>query len=449
MADITFITTNYNSSNYIVVAMLSLYSVFKAAEKFTAPAKVLLVDSASTDGSFEKLRDLGMEMSKRTGVEFEYARLSRDLGNSFALAYGTLLAKRRGSRYAFTVDNDYVLLDLDAPLKMVDIAEKLRRRFRIYSVGAFHYEVDRDLVRSKCDVQEPTLVDIESLYAELKGSVHSLKHAIATSNVNYVDVLGRPVIVPRFVSAQLIERLLNWLRSNRKHAVFLSSYVASTFALYNCKCAPVIPYLYIYGDDQLTGMEHAKRGYLNLVVPVFAGAHLSIDRSKASPRKEYFKARKYVLVTSAKKRSARLFHYFIGLSHFSLIYPLLNLVSAKTMLVNSSIRKELGDSGAQVLIADIKDFKMIRMEVLGAVHGLLSARRFRKIVDRWFDAYLEEGVGESTLHYVLLDVTRWAGRPSLKDLLLYVYPGPKLSRPRREMRIFMRRIVGLAPRYKA
>jgi glycosyltransferase involved in cell wall biosynthesis len=67
------VTTNYNSKPYLPIARLSLYSVFKAVLEINKQNeyKILLVDSASTDGSFEELRELGEELSRETSIAFE------------------------------------------------------------------------------------------------------------------------------------------------------------------------------------------------------------------------------------------------------------------------------------------------------------------------------------------------------------------------------------------
>jgi glycosyltransferase involved in cell wall biosynthesis len=105
------ITTNYNSKPYLPIAELSLYSVFKAIIEINKQNeyRILLVDSASTDGSFEELCELGEKLSMETKISFETIQLRKDLGNSFAYAYGFLYSRNEGADYIVYMDNDFII----------------------------------------------------------------------------------------------------------------------------------------------------------------------------------------------------------------------------------------------------------------------------------------------------------------------------------------------------
>lgn len=437
LADVHFVTTNYNSSSYMPVAVLSLYSIFKAAEKLAHPARILLVDSASTDGSFEKLRDLGVEMSKRTGIEFTYIRLSRDLGNSFALAYGFLHAKKEQAKYVVTVDNDFVVIDFDAVARVLNTMDALLKSgFKVYSVAGFHLELSREYLSEKYRVESLAPDSLEYLHSNLSELATRLRSTPVVSNICYVDVLGRPFPTPQLVPLGVYKKLLDALSIH--HKVFITAYVASTFAVCNASCAPIIPYLYIYGDDQLTGMEHARRGYLNLVVPCVVGIHFSTSRAKIGPRKAYFTARNYMLVNSIERRSVRLLHHLVGFFHYALVSPLLNLASIKNPLKRAHV-KLIDDN---LFGSNVKDTLVIKSGILGSIHGFMYDRKFRSIVEAWFNRYSISKAGDDLLRYTLMNLERWSeGGMLVKDALLLIYPGPRAIKTHKEVRILIRRLV--------
>ena len=181
------VTTNYNSKPYLPIARLSLYSVFKAILEINKQNeyKILLVDSASTDGSFEELRELGEELSRETSIAFEAIQLRKDLGNSFAYAYGFLYSRNNEADYIIYMDNDFIITNPETLLRMQKLAEKLSRAgIRYYAVAPMFILDNRErglkIARSNIDPRSA----LESMKTDIEVNA---SRKILVINIAYVE----------------------------------------------------------------------------------------------------------------------------------------------------------------------------------------------------------------------------------------------------------------------
>jgi len=397
------ITTNYNSKPYLPIARLSLYSVFKAVSEINRQNeyKILLVDSASTDGSFEELRELGEKLSMETGIVFEAIKLKKDLGNSFAYAYGFLHSRGKGADYIIYMDNDFVITNPKTLLRMQELAEKLSRaNIKYYAVAPMFILDDRErglkIASSNIDPRSA----IESMQTDIEINASG---KILVTNIAYIDILGR-IIHP--FDCNLLE-CKNNAEIGREFVI--SPFVPSTFSLHSSQVAPIFPLLYIWGDDQITAINHALRGYYSFVVPGILGIHyIESTRKRSSPRKAYYSHRNLVLSSFLTGRNKYLF-YTVTSVYEAFIWAPLSLVELKKYIKMK-----------YYALGGYAPSSITKYAVAGFIHGLLIRKKVERSIDKWFRKYLGEPPRRNFLDYFTY---KGIDSANIARLLLYIITG--------------------------
>jgi len=397
------VTTNHNSKPYLPIARLSLYSVFKAVLEINKQNeyKILLVDSASTDGSFEELRELGEELSRETSIAFEAIQLRKDLGNSFAYAYGFLYSRSNGADYIIYMDNDFIITNPETLLRMQKLAEKLSRAgIRYYAVAPMFILDNRErglkIARSNIDPRSA----LKSMKTDIEVNA---SRKILVTNIAYVDILGR---ITRPFDCNLLECKDN-AEIGREFTI--SPFVPSTFSLHPSQVAPLFPLLYIWGDDQITAIHHALRGYYSFVIPGVLGIHYIESTGKtSSPRRAYYSLRNLVLSYFSTGGNKYLF-YTVTSAYELFIWAPLSLVELKKYIKMK-----------YYALGGYAPSSVTKHAVAGFIHGLLLRKKVEMSIDKWFRKYLREPPRRDFLDYFTYKGTDNA---NIVRLLLYIITG--------------------------
>lgn len=433
--NVLVVTTNFNSDSYMDLAKLSLYSIFRSLESLPYRSTVLLIDSASTDGSFEKLLVFGRELAEKKRIGFLYERLTKDLGNSYALMIGFNRARKIGARCVLVVDNDFVLLDPYLIHLMISVLSLNTRDAKICSVGSFFIEADRSTLSTLLSGSPRSLEEIEHAYDSLMRAVKEglpLRDSYLIMNLAYVDMLGRIVQAPSRLPYRVYLKLVERPAGVR---LFITVYNPSTCTLYSVQCAPFNPYLYIIGDDALMGVEHTKRGLYNVVLTKVSGIHFALTSSKASPKRIYLETRNGILISSPLG-AGRLLLFYVITGLYLLMYIAASLLSLRDLWKTTRRDKfidpvQLG-SGRSTLL---------RYRIAGFVHGLLRYRLFSKRKKSWFDTYTGVYENRFSLLTLLIRPEDWSrGGLGLTDLVKYILSPQRMTDIHRDVLLVARRV---------
>lgn len=428
---LTIVTQNFNSYNYLPLSMLSLFSAFKALTELSdiGNSKVLLIDSASTDGSYEKLCQLGAALSKETGIDFESKRLGKDLGNSYAIAYGLLLEKKKGTRYVINMDNDFVIFSSDVVREMKHLAEEFDvLDVKYYAIAPMHLVGNRDKALKALDINGK--LDLERSLSYLRNDLDHF--SLLAFNVNFLDVLDRPLSAIRSISLREFYDIVNKVK--REPRFLITSFVPATITLYNPKLAPPPPYFYLLGDDISAGLEHTRRGYISVVIPKIAGVHYVATSQKVNKVRLYLENRNSI-IENPSGRSRRVLHKLLRLI-YSILY-----ISIDVFGFRQSVKQKLSSHTIKtpyhVRKLRMDEYKYI---ILGTIHGILRDGLIRELIERWFDKFVPvRGIDFSD--YLRLSFSVWSNNSlSLKSILLFFLSAGKFIGKDAEINILVHRL---------
>jgi GT2 family glycosyltransferase len=425
MSTIFIITSNYNSYSYIPLAKLSLYSIFKVIEYIRKEGNykvnVILVDSVSTDGSFEELTKLGKKLSEENDIDFEAIKLEKDLGNSFAFAYGFIYSCKRGAKFIIYMDNDFIIVNPYALKEMIKLAEdlnKLNKKF--YAIAPMFIQDDRDKglrIAKKFSFEEALKIINQDINSRCK---------ILETNLECLDILGR-VSHPFDGIVCQDKDFMNLLSSKILSKRFLiSPLVASTFSMHPSYVAPIFPYLYIWGDDQITAIQHSLRGYFSYVIPEIAGVHYGelvskYPSPKRSPKKAYYSHRNYVL-SNFSYGSSRYLFYVTRTVYELFIWIPLSILKIKKILKSK-----------YYVLGGYSPSDVTKYAVLGFIHGLTLSERISKMIEKWFNKYIHQ---QPKKEFLMLFKCR--NNNSIIKLLISVFLGSTALSRRRDTKLVQR-----------
>lgn len=429
---LSIITQNFNSNSYLPISMLSLYSAFRTLAQLSdfIDGRVVLIDNASSDGSYEKLSQLGTKLSKELSINFESIKLDKDLGNSFAITYGFLLEKKRGAKYILNIDNDFIILYPNTVGEMVNIAEEFNLlRVKYHAITTMHLIGNREILLKNLRFSGEQDLDktMNLVYKDAESS------DLLAPNINYINALNQSFMILPVIS----RRKFNNMISERKHLprFLISSHAPATFTLYNPNSAPMYPHFYIYGDDISSGLENAKKGYLSIVLTKIGGIHYVTTSQKVNSVRLYFASRNNILYnpSTGSRKALHELIWFI----YTIPYSIINVHELRQLLKRKLTKNEL-------LIKYSVDVKfkshIAKYTILGVLHGILRRRHFRTKIKQWFDNFIPNAE-INYLDYLRLDYSTWNGRLfSLKDLLLYLIFPDKAMRNNIGISILVRRL---------
>ncbi len=422
------VTSNFNSKPYLSIAKLSLYSIFNAIEEINMQRnyKILLIDSASTDGSFEELLELGKKLSIETKISFEAIRLDKDLGNSFAYFYGFLYSRSRGADYVIYMDNDLVVTYPETLLKMQELAEKLSRaNIKYYAVAPMIIWDNRERGARIAGKNIDPRIIIQYIRKDVETSMGK---KILETNTVYIDILGR-VINP--LNGPLLEcrDIISPSHEKTKKPFIISPFAASTFSLHPSRVAPLFPFLYIWGDDLLTAGYHAYKGYYSYIIPDIIGVHYTISpKKRTSPKELYYSNRNNVFINFASGRNKHLF-YVVASLYKLLLWTPQSLIGLRRYVLHFLKEK-------YYIIGGYAPFNATKYAVTGFIHGLLSYNKVSKLLDEWFKKYLDEPPQYDLQEYFIYK----GSEAGIARLLLYIFTGRKELLFRRGRRYCLKRL---------
>lgn len=271
---ITVITTNFNSRKYIDLSTMSLRSIF---ELDYPNMEVIMVDSASNDGSYEILCEKGKEFERIYGKRFKCYKLRKDLGNSFALLYG-YHKRDPSSKYILTVDNDFVIVNKKILKELVLIVEKYKN---IGAIAPLPLWCERQFFKSLLNGNFAKRVMMNKCHLQ--------------DGVNLFDFLGNILVLFIFLPKSINPIINNELLYSE--IILPASYVCSCFALYRV-CDFFFPYFfYILGDDIAYSFLLWIKGFKVVYYWKLAGFHFSESiMGKVKLDRIYFKYRNSLLI---------------------------------------------------------------------------------------------------------------------------------------------------------
>ncbi|MEM1596021.1 MAG: hypothetical protein QXS24_02585 [Desulfurococcaceae archaeon] len=429
---VSIVTQNFNSNNYLPISMLSLYSAFKTLAKLSdfIDGRVLLIDNASFDGSYEKLSQLGSRLSKEMSINFESRRFGKDLGNSFAITYGFLLEKKRGAKYILNIDNDFIILYPNIVKEMIDTAEKFNSlKIKYHAITTMYIIGNRDVLLKNPSFKHAQ--DLDEIMNFVREEAERSK--LLAPNINYVNVLNQSFTILPVMSREEFNNII--LKKENLPEFLLSSHVPASFTLYNPNSAPMYPYFYITGDDISCGLENAKRGYFSVVLTKTGGIHYVTTQQKANNVRLYYGFRNIILYNSLKghRKALHEFLWFI----YSAPYSIINALNIKQLIKRRLVKNEpLINPSTSVK----SNPRVAKYAVLGVLHGIMEDHYFRKKTEQWFDKFIPRA-DIDYLDYLRLDYSTWSGGSfSLKDLLLYLIMPDKAVRKDVGINILIRRL---------
>ena len=229
---LSIIWVNYNSMGIMDIVLRSLKSIL---ELEYPDYEVIVVDNASNDGSFEKIRDLVRGKVGRGGPSVKLLRLRVNKGYAGGVIEG-FKARDRGSKYVVAMNNDVVVLP-GALKPLVELAEQEDR------VGAVNGVL--------LSYQNPVIIDS------------------AGGILNELLIPGSPFTGWSF----------NEYRIRRPYAV---TYAEGSLALYNVRAVleandglEVLydPWTIAYYDDTLISLKLWNKGWRSMVYPRVIGLH--------------------------------------------------------------------------------------------------------------------------------------------------------------------------------
>lgn len=223
---VTLIVINYNSYKRWEVVEQCIKSIFQLKYK---PLEVMFVDNGSTDGSYERLKNLVEHLKNfNKDVKARVIRLSKNYG--FAIA--NLIAYRlinHSSKYVALVNND-LAPDADSLERLIDILERNPRIAGVQGI-ILTWNGER--------------VDSYGGLATDHGSLYAIGHSLAP------HTLSKPIPV---------------------------TYVDGAFSIYRVeaieKCGGLFhPYFFMWGDDYELGIRLWRCGYTLMTIPIVVGRH--------------------------------------------------------------------------------------------------------------------------------------------------------------------------------
>ncbi|MEM1773222.1 MAG: hypothetical protein QXQ71_05320 [Desulfurococcaceae archaeon] len=373
--------------------------------------RIILIDNASSDNSYDKLCRLGTELSHEKNIDFECIKLEKDLGNSFAISYGFILERKRGTKYIINMDNDFIILNpyvLEEMIKLAQLFERVGVKY--HAVSSFHIVASRDRFLRSFNSMDKT--NCEAIFKHLSNNI--LDYKVLGLNITYVDMLNRPIRIFPVIDQEEFYSIVKEVVSLPRF--FISAFVPATFTLYSTHSAPPPPFFYILEDDISSGLEHSKRGYISAVLPIVGGIHFVESSQKSNKVRFNIGFRKYLLANPSAK-SKRILLKNISTA-YSLIYSTLDIVNLKKPLKQrfSPLHRTL----SKTFHDDKQGFKESRYAILGTLHAILRERAFRRKIDEWMGKYIPD-TGNDLLRYLRLNFTSWSnGSFSLEKLIKYI-----------------------------
>jgi len=130
---ISVIWLNYNSAKFLSLALRSLKSLFELGYN---NYEIIIVDNASTDGSFEAVKGF-VERFKPSGARVRFVRSDRNRGYSGGMNLGWL-ARDPGSKYVAFLNNDLVV----EPCSLREIIEYMESETGVGAASGLIYYGD-------------------------------------------------------------------------------------------------------------------------------------------------------------------------------------------------------------------------------------------------------------------------------------------------------------------
>lgn len=451
LAKVAIVTSNFNSLKYIMLSKLSLYSLFRAlTEGLTnevSDCHIVLIDSASTDGSYEELRDLGIKLSKETSIPFICKRLDKDLGNSFAYAYGWLFSRKKlNTEYVILADNDFVVLYPKVLKELVLIAKDLfTAKIKYYSIAPLYLLGYREFLNHsvKLTASPHDLDELEQSYLRIINDVTYNSFFYFVKETTYIDDLGRAFGLPEFLRLYDFYKWLEVYVKNNTKRLLINAYNASSFALYRADLKPLFPYMYIGGDDIISSLEYSKRGYYNIRLLKFLGVHYVSQQGRS--RRLYFTIRNDSLLNTSAGATRSLYYVIKALRTLVITIPAY-LIPLKNMFRNAKLSRQESLYGHQILHTHSFriDTEAIKYSMLGLAHGILYYKHFKDLSRKWFNE-LENLHDKNLLDSFRLSFSTWAtsSKPfnMIKEIISYYILGPgNILNNKKSIELFLNRI---------
>jgi GT2 family glycosyltransferase len=337
---VTVIWLNYNSSRFIGVVLRSLESVL-SVDYPPDMLELVVVDNASTDGSFESVR--GYLEAHRGGVRVKVVRAGSNLGFTGGSNLG-FAARDRDSKYVLLLNNDAVIYP-DGLRALVDYLEEHPR------------------------------------VAAVQGVVLKLGTRLIDTAGDYVDEM--------LVSHPFgVEKAYPWIL---RHPVYVS-YADGSCSLYRVehvlKCVGerlFVGEFFAYGDDNVLGLELWGCGHPSVALEKAVAEHY---RSATLGRKrtrrllaEYYSARNGVALARVSNSRLR------GVAPvYRLVKAGLLFLRYKDRLVLRTVADGLRLARlleARGMVIDVHKAPVIPLTAKAVLGSFVRASLLKKYIDEW------------------------------------------------------------------
>jgi GT2 family glycosyltransferase len=226
----TIIWLNYNSSRFINIVFRSLDSVFNIDYD---NYEVIVVDNASNDGSFEKIKNY-VEKCKHSGIRVKILRSDVNRGYSGGMNLGWNV-RDLDSKYVVFINNDVVV----EPDSLRKIIEYMESSHRIGAANGLLYLGDRKRINTAGNY----ISEDWSL-----GCICNNVFKYECPGVDKLHYITYPTGAYMVVKAEIIKKVFP-------------------------EGKPFIDSTFLYLDDDLVGLTLWNYGYKVAYIPIEAGMH--------------------------------------------------------------------------------------------------------------------------------------------------------------------------------
>lgn len=248
MVKASVVWLNYNSMKFIDTVLKSLESFLSLDFN---DYELIIVDNASTDGSFERIRKF-IEERRTSNVRIKLIRSERNLGYAGGMNIGWD-ARDPDSRYVAFANNDLIA----TPQSLTKMIEYMQSNEKIGAASGLIYRRDGKSINSA----GWTFDDILTAISICSGV--SPSDCTTINELHYVTHADGSYCV---VNASIIKR-------------------------FGFDGKPFIDETFLYADDSLLGIRLWNLGYLTYYVPVEVGIHYGGLTTKSSGLNMYYLTR--------------------------------------------------------------------------------------------------------------------------------------------------------------
>jgi len=287
----TIIWLNYNSSRFIDIVFRSLDSVFNIDYD---NYEVIVVDNASNDGSFEKIKNY-VEKCKHSGIRVKILRSDVNRGYSGGMNLGWNV-RDPDSKYVVFINNDVVV----EPDSLRKIIEYMESSHRIGAANGLLYLGDRKRINTAGNY----ISEDWSL-----GCICNNVFEYECPGVDKLHYITYPTGAYMVVKAEIIKKVFP-------------------------EGKPFIDSTFLYLDDDLVGLTLWNYGYKVAYIPIEAGMHFENLTLKRMSKIALYYATRAQIARINVIRTRFYTNRYVYVIAATIRYILINVLSGRNIFVS-------------------------------------------------------------------------------------------------------------------